>query len=194
MTKADLRKSYLAKQKALTADERYEASNLIATNFFGSFSLDSVRTLHCFLPIEHFKEIDTTPIIHKLWIHYPQVRTVVPRVNFESGEMESVRYTAESETDRNRWLIPEPLEGEIIAPAAIDMVLLPGLCYDLHGNRVGYGKGFYDRFLSECRGDCKKLGLSYFDPIAQIDDVYHGDVTVDFVLTSREVVAFDKTV
>ena len=96
---------------------------------------------------------------------------------------------ADTETDRNEWLIPEPVEGEIIAPAEIDMVLLPGLCYDRQGHRVGYGKGYYDRFLKTCRPDCVKVGLSYFEPIEEITDVHDGDVMLDFVVTPELTVA-----
>ena len=192
MKKSELRKIYLEKQKALTPDERDKASRLIAKSVFANFDLDSIRTLHCFLAIEKFGEIDTTPIIHGVWKNHPQVRIVVPRVNFDSGDMESIHYTAESETGRNRWLIPEPLEGEIIAPREIDMVLLPGLCYDHHGHRVGYGKGFYDRFLKQCRPDCVTIGLAYFEPVDKIDDVHEGDVQLDFVVTPVGVIRSQK--
>ena len=183
MIKSELRRIYLAKQRALATDERDKASKLIAENVFANFDLASTRTLHCFLTIDQFNEIDTTPIIHTLWRDHPQVRVAVPRVNFESGEMESIRYTADSETDRNRWLIPEPIEGEIIGSTEIDMVLVPGLCFDLDGHRVGYGKGFYDRFLKECRPDCLTVGLSYFDPVEKIDGVHTGDVRLGHVVT-----------
>ena len=72
---------------------------------------------------------------------------------------------------------------------SIDMVLVPGLCFDGDGHRVGYGKGFYDRFLKTCRPDCIKIGLSYFEPVESIDDVHEGDVRLDFVSHAGSCVA-----
>ena len=54
---------------------------------------------------------------------------------------------------------------------------------DLH--RVGYGKGYYDQFLKQCRSDCLKIGLSYFELVERIDDVHAGDVRLDFVITAE---------
>ena len=63
------------------------------------------------------------------------------------------------------------------------MVLTPGLCFDSDGHRVGYGKGFYDRFLKKCRSNCVKVGLNHFDLVDTIEDVHQGDVRVDAVVT-----------
>ncbi|HEV8590766.1 MAG TPA: 5-formyltetrahydrofolate cyclo-ligase [Pyrinomonadaceae bacterium] len=183
MVKSELRKIYLEKTAAISSADRDLASCDIASHFFTYFDELSIHSLHCFLPIEKFNEIDTTRIIHGVWKNHPQVKVVVPRVNFETDEMESIPYTADSETKHNRWLIPEPLEGEMIDAVAIDLVIVPLVCVDKSGHRVGYGKGFYDRFLKQVRTDCVKVGLSYFPPVASIEDVHEGDVPLDFVVT-----------
>lgn len=183
MTKSELRKIYLEKVSAILPSDRDKASHDIAANFFSHFQPGSFKTLHCFLSIAKFNEIDTTPIIHGMWKNHPQVKVVVPRVNFETDEMESILYTADSETKHNRWLIPEPPEGEMIDVATIDLVIVPLVCVDKSGHRVGYGKGFYDRFLKKVRTDCTKVGLSYFSPVDSIDDIHGGDVPLDFVIT-----------
>lgn len=183
MTKSELRKSYLARQRGLSPAERTEKSGRIAENLFANFNLTSIAVLHCFIPIERFNEVDTTFIFHGLWGQFPRLQTVVPRVNFETGAMESVSYTAETELEQNRWSIHEPSHDEIVEPGLIDMVLTPGLAYDLTGHRIGYGKGFYDRFLSRCRPDCLKIGLSYFEPVDAIDDTHEGDVRLDHIVT-----------
>ena len=69
------------------------------------------------------------------------------------------------------------------------LVLVPGVCFDQTGHRVGYGKGFYDRFLKTCRPGCLKVGLSYFEPVDPIDDVHDGDVRLDFIVTPELTIA-----
>lgn len=174
---------YLAKRRKLSGDERARRSIAISNLFFENFDLGAARNLHLFIPIEKFHEIDTWPIIRRLWAEFPSIRTFVPRVDFKSCELESVRFTKDSELAENAWGICEPTGGEIIEPGEIDMVLVPLLCFDKRGYRVGYGKGFYDRFLSKCRQDCQKIGLSYFPPIDEIIDAGEKDLALDCFVT-----------
>lgn len=192
MTKSELRKVYQEKVMAISPTERDDASRRIAANLFAQFDLTIIRTLHCFLAIEKFNEVDTRQIIHCVWKNHPQVHIAVPRVDFDTGEMESVLYTADSEVQHNRWLIQEPLEGELVEASAIDIVIVPLVCADKSGHRVGYGKGFYDRFLKQVRPECVKVGLSYFEPVDAIDDVHEGDVRLDFVVTPTGAIAMEE--
>jgi 5-formyltetrahydrofolate cyclo-ligase len=83
----------------------------------------------------------------------------------------------------NAWGIREPAGDEPIDAAEIDMVLVPLLCFDKRSHRVGYGKGYYDRFLSKCRPDCLKIGLSFFPPVEAILRIGSRDIALDhFVL------------
>jgi 5-formyltetrahydrofolate cyclo-ligase len=70
------------------------------------------------------------------------------------------------------------------------MVIVPMLAFDRQGNRVGYGKGYYDSFLKQCRPDCIKVGVCYFEPIAQIDDAGDFDVPLNFCITPQQVYVF----
>lgn len=72
----------------------------------------------------------------------------------------------------------------------IDVVFVPLLAYDNKGNRVGYGKGFYDHFLSECREDVVKIGLSFFEPEEAIEDVSATDIRLDYCVTPMTVYNF----
>lgn len=183
MFKSRLRKVYLQKQKTLSREERVAKSERIAFNFFSGFDLSAIRYLHCFISIEKFNEVNTRPILELLWSDFPDVQTVVPRVDFESNEIASLKLTPDTKLAVNAWAIHEPTHGEVVNPTELDMVLVPGLCFDREGQRVGYGKGFYDRFLEKVRPDCVKIGLSYFEPVEKIDDAHDGDVAVDFVIT-----------
>lgn len=178
---------YLAKRNELSRDERARRSVAISNWFFERIDLDSVVNLHLFMPIKKFHEIDTWRIIRRIWLEFPSIRTFVPRVDFKSGEIESVRFTKDSEFEENAWGICEPTYGEIIEPGEIDMVLVPLLAFDKLGHRVGYGKGFYDRFLGRCRSGCLKIGVSFFPPVNEIESVTESDVPLDCCITPEGV-------
>jgi len=91
----------------------------------------------------------------------------------------------------NRWGISEPFTGEIIDDKEIDLVLVPLLCFDEMGYRVGYGNGYYDKFLANCRKDCLKVGVSFFEPIGEIEDVREFDIRLDYCVTPEKVWRFD---
>jgi len=190
MTKRELRKNYLEKQKNLAPKELEEKGVQIAELFFESFDLKKINFLHCFLPIEKFHEIDTKQIFRRIWFEFSHIETLVPRVNFETGEIENLKFTPATELVRNAWMIHEPAHHDLVESTLIDAVLVPLLCFDRKGFRVGYGKGFYDKFLKNCRADCLKIGLNYFPPIGEIEDVNEFDVRLDYCLTPNEIYQF----
>lgn len=190
MTKSELRKIYLVRQKNLSSGERNEKSRAISERFFDYFDVHKINFLHSFLPIKKFNEIDTRFIFEKIWRGFPRIETVVPRVDVESLEMESLIYKKETELAENVWNIREPLHDEFVEADKIDAVLIPLLCFDAQGFRIGYGKGFYDRFLKNCREDCLKIGLSYFAPVASIEDKNKFDVTLNYSITPKRIYNF----
>lgn len=191
MLKAELRRIYLARQKALSPQERVEKSGQIVENFFQNFDLSRVKFLHCFLPIEKFNEIDTNPIIERVWSEFSHIETLVPRVNFQTSEIENLKINGKTELAQNQWHIHEPTHNELIEAEKIDLILVPLLVFDKGGYRVGYGKGFYDRLLKNCRTDCRKIGLSYFSPVESIGDAQDFDIPLNFCITPEGI--FDYT-
>ena len=115
---------------------------------------------------------------------------VLPRVDMLSNEMSGIIINGRTELVMNKWGIPEPSEGNEADPESIDLVLIPLLAFDLSGHRVGYGKGFYDRFLRNCRPDCIKAGLSFFGPVESIDDLNVFDRKMDLCITPERVYEF----
>jgi 5-formyltetrahydrofolate cyclo-ligase len=78
---------------------------------------------------------------------------------------------------KNPYHIPEPIDGIEVPDAKIDVVFVPLLAYDKQGNRVGYGKGFYDNFLSKCKPETIKIGLSFYPPEDKIENNATGKLT-----------------
>ncbi|MGQ0542470.1 MAG: 5-formyltetrahydrofolate cyclo-ligase [Blastocatellia bacterium] len=183
MTKSDLRKIYLEKRRSLSPNEHYGLSRKVTDSFISEFDLSRVKLLHCFISLKRSNEIDTSLIFERIWSKFPGIQTLAPRVNYHSNDLESVKFGSETKFIENKWNILEPATGEIVKPEQIDMVLVPGLCFDHHGHRVGYGKGFYDRFLVKCRPDCIKIGLGFFEPVDEITDVHEGDRPLDYCVT-----------
>lgn len=192
MKKPELRKIFIAKRKELADKEIKAKSRAVAENFFDGFNLKKVNFLHCFIPIARFNEINTNLIFERIRRDFPHVRTVAPRIDLQTLEMKSLIYTAETELAENSWKISEPAHDEFIEAEKIDIVLVPLLCADRRGFRVGYGKGFYDRFLKDCRADCLKIGLNYFEPVEEISDINEFDIKLDFLVTPESVLRYKQ--
>lgn len=190
MNKAELRRIYSEKRQTLSARDALTLSGQIAEKFFTNVDLSKTRSLATFIRILKFNEIDTSTIYYKLWRDFPSVRTFAPRTNLATCEIENISFDAGTELLENEWSIREPANGESVKATNLDLILVPLLCFDRLGYRVGYGKGFYDRFLSTCRADCVKIGLSYFPPDAAIDDIGEHDVKLDYCVTPECVFEF----
>jgi len=190
MTKSELRKIYLEKRAAMSAGEIDAASRAVAERFFRTVDLRGVRKLHTFIRVARTHELDTSRIHYRLWRERADIETYAPRIELGGTKMENVFFHAASDLIENRWGIREPDGEQTASPAEFDIVLVPLLAFDAQGHRVGYGKGYYDRFLSECRPDCLKIGLSAFDSETKMDDVHEGDVRLDLCLTPVETIRF----
>lgn len=189
MNKQSLRKLYLQKRSELTPSEYEELNLRLCVNFFAQIDLSNVNVLHTFLPIKKFKEPDTWLIINRIKKEFPAIRLSVPKVSGQANDLEHFYIEDMQELPINDWGIPEPDFGATTLLAHIDMVLVPLLAFDIVGNRVGYGKGFYDKFLSTCSPECKKIGLSFFPPVESIDVNEH-DQPLDIVITPDRIFIF----
>ncbi|XOD68391.1 MAG: 5-formyltetrahydrofolate cyclo-ligase [Flavobacteriales bacterium AspAUS03] len=187
MDKERLHKIYLARRKALSSQEFYWSSFQVLSRL-KKLPIWDKSYYHIFLSIQRLNELDTQPIIDHLFALGRQV--VIPRSDFSKISMESCVWTRDVPLQLNTYKILEPLETETVNPFSIDVVFVPLLVFDKEGYRVGYGKGFYDKFLTTCRVDVLKIGLSLFDPVDQITDIHSADVSLDVVISPEEVHLF----
>ncbi len=166
MTKEELRKAFLQKRKALGEEEYRKLNQMLCDRFFASVNLSDISVLHTFLPIPANNEPDTWLIINRLRREFPHIHVAVPRVNHT--ELEHLLLESVTQLTTGTWGVPEPRSGKPVHLRAIDMVLVPLLAFDIRGHRVGYGKGYYDRFLAACPVTTQRIGLSFFDPVESI--------------------------
>lgn len=190
MTKKELRKLYLQKRAALSEAEYGQLNFQLYQNFFSNIDLSFLKVVHTFLPITAKKEVDTWLIIDRIRREFPNVRISIPKVNSQTGVFDSFYFEGLHQLATNEWGIQEPKQGIPTEPEKVDIVLIPLLAYDKKGHRVGYGKGFYDKFLATCRPDCKKIGLSLFEAEEKIADVNDFDITLDQCITPQAVISF----
>jgi 5-formyltetrahydrofolate cyclo-ligase len=189
MTKSEARKEFLKRRQALTDAQRDLLNLHLYNRFFASGYLDLVHTLHIFLSMERTREPDTWQLIDKIRREMPNIRLVIPRVN-ESGFMDHIYFEGLHQLKQSDKGILEPSQGIPASVHKIDMVLVPLVAVDVEGNRVGYGKGFYDKFLKTCRPDCKKVGISFFEPAEKFSDVQPHDVPLDACFTPEHMHTF----
>lgn len=187
MNKVEARIKNKEARKSLTLEEVEEKSLEIANRLIRMDIWDKTY-YHIFLPIEEQKEVNTEYVLQILAGKDKEI--VVSKTNFETTTMSHFLLTDNTTIKKNEYNIPEPINGLPVPVEMIDMVFVPLLAYDKLGNRVGYGKGFYDKFLSECKPDVIKIGLSFFEPEEQIEDVFETDVKLDFCVTSNAVFKF----
>lgn len=192
MNKYLLRAEYLNKRMDLTQDEIVVKNNALLENLKLLLSETIFETIHIFLPQFSKVEIDTWQIITFLQKNYPQIRIAVPRIIPGTKEMEHFLLTTQTILIQNRWKIPEPDPATSlkIEPQKIESVLIPLLAFDKKGFRVGYGGGYYDRFLIQCKPDVIKIGLSFFEAAGDIDNVDLFDVAMDYCVTPLGIVRF----
>ncbi len=192
MNKAAWRKQARAWRAALAPDEAARRSQQIATQWLTHTDLRTIRALHVFLPIPGKGEVDTWPLIRRLWQHHPKLRLVTSRADLDAGTLTHFCLMPDTVLQPNAWGVPEPVGAVPFPVTDIDTVLVPLLICDGRGHRVGYGKGFYDRFLAQCRADVRRVGLSHFPAVGAIADVQPTDVPLDRLVTPDGVVVFEK--
>jgi len=188
MLKAELRKKYMQKRKALSTDEAFLLSEKIFNNFIEYFKPVSGDKVHIFIPIEKFKEIDT-----QIFINYflkQNIRVFVPKII--NDKLINIEIFENTEFETSKWGIPEPVSNEDSGENNFNYVITPLLYCDKKGNRVGYGKGFYDGFFENLSSETKKIGVNYFNPDENIDDVWENDISLDYLVTPTDVLSFFK--
>ncbi|WP_289022390.1 5-formyltetrahydrofolate cyclo-ligase [uncultured Salegentibacter sp.] len=187
MNKTALRKKYKNLRLGLSEGKIEELSLEIANNLL-QLPIWQKEFYHLFLSIAEQKEIATEYILHIL--QGKDKNVVLSKTNIQEHTLDHFLLTDNSVIKKNKWNIPEPEGGIAIAPNKLDVVFVPLLAFDETGHRIGYGKGFYDNFLKECKPDVLKIGLSFFKAEPEFKEVFHSDVPLDYCVTPNKIYSF----
>jgi 5-formyltetrahydrofolate cyclo-ligase len=187
MLKKELRAKYKALRNQLSEIEIEEESLAIANEVL-KLPIWEKTYFHLFLPITEHKEVNTEFILHLLSGKDKEI--VVSKSDFETRNMIHFLLTDNTRIKKNEYNIPEPVDGLEVPATKIEVVFVPLLAFDKKGHRVGYGKGFYDKFLSECKPETLKIGLSFFEPEESISDIFENDVMLDYCVCPSGVYEF----
>lgn len=183
MDKQALRKTYLEKRKALSDADYSAANEQLLSLVQANRQMLGTGPIHIFLPIEKFREVDTWPIVHWLWEQ--RIPTMTSITDTEKGTLAHVWFDAQTSFVTNPWGIPEPVNATPANPLACTAVFVPLLVADRQGHRIGYGKGFYDQFLSSLPSYIVKIGLSALPLVDEIEGIEAHDVRMDRVFAAE---------
>jgi len=189
VNKAEARTHSLNLRKSLT-EKQVEEANMAILAHFKTLDFSNISHLHLFLPIADKNEVDTQPLINWLQETHPTIRLVLSKIDTKQHTLNHFVWDERTTLQTNQWGITEPDGGLEVKEKEVDMILIPLLAYDLRGNRVGYGKGFYDRFLAKCNANVQKVGLSYFEPIERIEDVESFDIKLNSCINPEKIWKF----
>ena len=185
--KTFLRSHYKKKRLSLTKQEVDHLSQRVCKQL-DKLNICKLKHYHIFISISKYNELDTSSIINKL--KSEQKIIIVPKIS--NNELVHVAINDETKFGLNEYGIKEPNDGNHFIIENLDIIFIPLLAFDIEGHRVGYGKGYYDRFLKLTNNSTLKIGLSFFDPINKILDIDDNDVKLDYCVTPKQVHKFNN--
>lgn len=189
MNKAKLRKKY-KKSRLELSEERIEELSLKIANNSLTLPIWDASFYHLFLSITEQKEVETQFLLHVL--QGKDKNIVLSKTDIQHNRLVHFLLTDSTIIKKNRWNIPEPDAGIPIPTEQIEVVFVPLLAFDERGHRIGYGKGFYDGFLKECKPNVIKIGLSFFNAEPEITEIFSSDIPLDYCVTPSKVYNFTK--
>lgn len=189
MKKHALRKLFTEKRQQLSMAE-YETRNKQLLFQFQQLDFSTITGIHLYLPIKFRKEPDTFLIRSWLQQAHPHIQRVFPKADFTDHRLMHFNDDEQLQVIENKFGIPEPEIGNAANINQVNLIIVPLLAFDLCGYRVGYGKGFYDRFLAGFSSSVQFFGLSFFDPVDEIEDIDGFDIPLHRCITPKKIWEF----
>jgi 5-formyltetrahydrofolate cyclo-ligase len=167
--------------------------NQLSAGIVGYFSTLVIPPPDIFLsyyPLVNRREFNVALCDKLVFAKNPMAKIAWPKTDSSGSRMEAHVLEEHGLFAKNKYNILEPIGDHSIPPESIDLVFVPLLAFDKNGYRVGYGKGFYDRYLARCRDTVIKIGFSFFDPVDVIDDIDEFDVPLSYCVTPSSLYEF----
>ncbi len=189
MLKKELRQLYKTRRAQIPESERLKMDDLLLIQF-QALAFNHVKNLLSFWPLASQKEINTHILVDYLFFRIPDLQVCFPVLDADNSSFKAMAVDGDTDFKLNAYGIAEPVNGTEMPAEELDLVFLPLLCFDTRGYRVGYGKGYYDKFLPGCRPDLIKAGLCYFDAEPLIEDIDEFDVPLNLCITPNMIYEF----
>ena len=189
MIKSTVRKEFLQRRMDILEEDLHQQTALIAFNF-KKLVLPPVKYVLSYNPVVSRREFDASVCEDILRQQNPMMRVAWPKIHVDMLDMEAGIVEKDGLFIKNRFNILEPISGAIVPAGQLDAIFVPLVAFDIRGYRVGYGKGYYDKYLARCRPDAVKIGFSYFDAVETIEDIDDFDVPLDYCITPRRIYEF----
>ena len=187
MTKSESRKKYKALRQELPKSQIDDYSLAIANQLL-KLNIWDFSFYHIFLTIEEQKEINTDYILNILAGKDKNI--IISKSHIEDYSMTHYLLTDNTTIKKSNYNVPEPVDGIEIQSSQLEVIFIPLLAFDKTGNRIGYGKGFYDRFLAHCKPETIKIGLSFFEAEDETFKASKDDIKLDYCVTPKKVFRF----
>lgn len=189
MNKQELRKKYLQQRTEISSKQKLLFDDMLLLQF-QQLNFSGINSLLTYWPIAQYNEPNTHLFSSYLRHHIPQLQIAYPVCNFENDTMQAVEINEETVYITNKYGIAEPKFGSAINPQQFDLIFVPLLTCDVNGNRVGFGKGFYDKYIAQCNSNVVTMAFNYFEPVAQIDDINDNDIPLCYCITPYKIYEF----
>lgn len=188
-TKSELRKIYRKKREILSMQDMHV---LLASmvDYFREVPIVAHGLTMSYNPMVSKKEVDPDVFEQVHAEENGASRFCLPSANFASGEMTAFMDDDELEWENPGFGLSQPYSGNRVDPLSIDIVFVPLLAFDEQGFRLGYGKGFYDRFLKTCRPDVQKIGFCWFEAETSLPEIGAHDVPLNYCVTPQRLYVF----
>lgn len=175
-TKNELRIKHKKLRSEINREQREALSTEICSHILGSSLYQQAGMIYAYYPLE--QEVSLLPLIRDALIHRKKI--AFPKVH----ENEMDFYTVESldEFKEGHFHVMEPFTDNRVVPGSDTLVLTPGVVFDMDGNRIGYGKGYYDRYLRRY-SDLAAMGVAYEAQVEETFEAESGDVKMDYLVT-----------
>jgi len=179
--KKTLRKEIFKLRKALTKDDCFSRSEAIMNKLSKRGFLANKRSVHLYYPINN--EVNTADLIEQLWAK--GIEVIMPRTDIAGKKIDNYRVSSFDQLEKTTFNLLEPKISTAKHTGECDIILIPGLAFDHNLNRLGYGGGFYDRFLANTTA--LKIAIAYdFQVKESIPSEAH-DIKMDFIVTEQRI-------
>lgn len=181
--KSKIRKLMLEQRSLLSQSELYSKSSIIIDKLICLDVYINAKVIMCYVDFKN--EVMTKDFLRQS-LSLGKI-VAVPCVVDDNNMLAVQIFDMDKDLQSGKFGIPEPIYPKAISSKEIDLIIIPGVAFDKNKNRIGYGKGYYDRYLQNIKSDCVKVGIAFEEQICNNIPVEDCDVQMDIVITDARI-------